>query len=126
MSSVRPATSAAHRTDLPRVYFAAMVLLYHRPRRMIAESGTPAQADSSGRHGCKQGCFQPCRPDRSDLDRCQWRRGGSVEKVICGDMTPGNRSRIDVRILEKTGDEKCPRGNAQPNPESTEGVGIGV
>ncbi len=43
MSSVHPATSAAHRADSPRVYFAAMVLLYHRPRRMIAEPGAPVR-----------------------------------------------------------------------------------
>ena len=43
MSSVHPATSAAHQADSPRVYFAAMVLLYHRPRRMIAEPGAPVR-----------------------------------------------------------------------------------
>ena len=43
MSSVHPATSAAHRADSPRVYFATMALLYHRPGHMIAESGTPAR-----------------------------------------------------------------------------------
>ena len=30
-----------------------MVLLYHRPYRMTAKSGTPAPAAPSGRHGWK-------------------------------------------------------------------------
>ena len=60
-----PKGSLAHtphsiqRADSPRVYFATMALLYHRPCHMIAEPGAPAQADTSGRHGCKQPCLQP-------------------------------------------------------------------
>ena len=34
---------SSHREDSPRLYFAAMVLLYHQPCRMTAESGTPAR-----------------------------------------------------------------------------------
>ena len=46
----RPKGSLAHtphssqRADSPRVYFATMALLYHRPCHMIAESGAPARA----------------------------------------------------------------------------------
>ncbi len=43
----------------PRVYSATMVLLYHPPCRMIAESGTPTQATPPSRGGWKQPCFQP-------------------------------------------------------------------
>ena len=34
---------SSHRADSPRVYFAAIVLLHHRPCRMTAESGAPAR-----------------------------------------------------------------------------------
>ena len=37
------APHSSHRADSPRVYVAALTLLYHRPRLMITESGTPAR-----------------------------------------------------------------------------------
>ena len=37
------APHSSHRADSPRVYVAALTLLYHRPRLMIIESGTPAR-----------------------------------------------------------------------------------
>ena len=40
-----------------------MVLLYHRPYRMTAKSGTPAPAAPSGRHGWKQPVYSHgCKP----------------------------------------------------------------
>ena len=51
----RPKGSLAHtphssqRADSPRVYFATMALLYHRPCLMIAESGAPAPPGRYGR-----------------------------------------------------------------------------
>ena len=42
------APHSSHRADSPRVYVAALTLLYHRPRLMIAESGTPARVRPTG------------------------------------------------------------------------------
>ena len=50
---------SSHRADSPRVYFATMVLLYHRPCHMTAKSGTSAMATAPGQGGCKQPFFQP-------------------------------------------------------------------
>ena len=47
VGSLAHTPSSSHRADSPatspRVYFATMVLLYHRPCRMIAESGMRAR-----------------------------------------------------------------------------------
>ena len=52
--SQRSALPRFHRRDAPsevpqQVYFAAPAMLYHRPCRMVTESGAPARASPSRR-----------------------------------------------------------------------------
>ena len=42
--SLAHTSHSSHRAASRRVYCATLVLTYHRPCRMIAESGTPARA----------------------------------------------------------------------------------
>ncbi len=50
---------SSHRAASPQMYITTMVLLHHRPCRMIAEFGTPARARATRPGGWKQPCLQP-------------------------------------------------------------------
>ena len=63
---------SSQRADSPRVYFATMVLLYHRPCHITAKSGTSAQATAPGQGGWKQPCLRP----RLGIPPCRSSGGG--------------------------------------------------
>ena len=44
VGSLAHSPHSSHRAASPQMYITTMVLLHHRPCRMIAESGTPARA----------------------------------------------------------------------------------
>ena len=78
-----------------------MVLLYHRPYRMTAKSGTPAPAAPSGRHGWKpplpvaEGVAG--KPSCNTSGRTPYFRYSSQG---CGEMTLYGYARVSVREPE--------------------------
>ena len=57
--------------------------------------------------------------ERYGADGFAYATQGNLATVIFADLTPENRSRVNVRILGNTGDRTCQRGSTQPRKSST-------